>query len=86
MSTVCSKLTSFFHPVITDREKADNARNLQRINMRSDERAEDTIERREAYLEVLNESKRELKNKTLRDERKRKRNQVANHSVTRCLH
>jgi hypothetical protein len=35
MPPVLPKLTSFFPPVITDREKANNnARNLARINMR----------------------------------------------------
>jgi len=72
MPPVFSKLTSFFPPVITDREKANNARNLARINMRSDERVEDSIERRLACLKNLNDKRLELKNQKLREARKRK--------------
>jgi len=72
MPPLLSKLTSFFPPVITDREKANNARNLARINMRSDERVEDSIERRLACLKDLNDKKLELKNRRLREARKRK--------------
>ncbi len=50
MPPVLSKLTSFFPPVITDREKVNDASYLARINMRSDERVEDSIERRLACL------------------------------------
>ena len=60
MPPVFSKLTSFFPPVTTDREKANNARNLARINMRSDERVEDSIERRLACLKDLNDKRLEL--------------------------
>ena len=56
MPPVFSKLTSFFPPVITDREKANNARNLARINMRSDERVEDSIE---PSLKNLNDKRQE---------------------------
>ena len=59
MPPVFSKLTSFFPPVITDREKANNARNLARINMRSDERVEDSIEPRLACLKNLNYKRQE---------------------------
>ena len=72
MPPLLSKLTSFFPPVITDREKANNARNLARINMRSDERVEDSIERRLACLKDLNDKKLELKNRRLKEARKRK--------------
>jgi len=68
MPPVFSKLTSFFPPVITDREKANNVRNLARINMRIDERVEDSeIERRLACLKDLNDKKLELKNQRLRE-------------------
>ncbi len=68
MPPVFSKLTSFFPPVIADREKANNVRNLARINMRSDERVEDSeIERRLACLKDLNDKKLELKNQRLRE-------------------
>ena len=69
MPPLFSKLTSFFPPVITDREKANNARNLARINMRSDERVEDSIERRLACLKNLNDKRLELKNQKLREAR-----------------
>jgi hypothetical protein len=67
MPPVFSKLTSFFPPVITDREKANNARNLARIK-----RVEDSIERRLACLKNLNDKRLELKNQKLREARKRK--------------
>ncbi len=67
MPPVFSKLTSLFPPVITDRKKANNARYLARINMRSDERVEDSIERRLACLKDLNDKKLELKNQRLRE-------------------
>ena len=57
MPPVFSKLTSFFPPVITDREKANNARNLARINVSSDDRVEDSIERRLACSKDLNDKK-----------------------------
>ncbi len=52
--------------------KANNARNLARITMRSDARLEDSIERRLACLKDMNDIKLELRNQTLREARKRK--------------
>jgi len=56
--------------------KANNARNLARITMRSDVRLEDSIERRLAYLKDLNDIKLELRNQTLREARKRKQDGI----------